>query len=96
MHICCNFGELHIHANFAPWGPGFFLMYRIGPLPFSMACHKRQHKSKMKAAFPVIRRIAAGSVVLVPNPIFFFSLDVNRVWNGNQLACETPCGLIGI
>ena len=54
-----------------------------------MACRKRR-----TAAFLVIRRIAAGWVVLVPNPIFF--LDVNRVWNGNQLACETPCGLIGV
>ena len=27
--------------------------------------------------------------------ILYFFLDVNRVWNGNQLACETQCGLIG-
>ena len=75
------------------WDPGFFLLYRIGPLPFSLTCRKRGLKSDPKAAFPIIRTIAAGWVVPLPNPIFF--LDVNRVWNGNQLACETPCGLIG-
>ena len=28
--------------------------------------------------------------------ILYFFLDVKRVWNGNQLACETPCGLIKV
>ena len=26
----------------------------------------------------------------------YFFLDVNMVWNGNHLACETLCGLIGV
>ena len=32
--------------------PGFFLLYRIGPLPFSMACRKRRLKSETNGCFP--------------------------------------------
>ena len=35
-----------------PWGPGVFLLYRIGPLPFSMACRKRRLKSETNGCFP--------------------------------------------
>ena len=35
-----------------PWGPGFFLLCRIGPLPFSMACRKRRLKSETNSCFP--------------------------------------------
>ena len=30
----------------------FFLLYRIGPLPFSMACSKRRLKSEINGCFP--------------------------------------------
>ena len=30
----------------------FFLLYRIGPLPFSMACRKRRIKSETNGCFP--------------------------------------------
>ena len=58
-----------------PMGSRVFLLYRIVPLPFSMACHKRR-----TAAFLVICRIAAGWVVLVPNPIFFSLCKYGLEW----------------
>ena len=54
-----------------PLGSRGFSLYRIGPLPFSMACRKRRLNQRRTAAFLIICRIAAGWVVLVPNPIFF-------------------------
>ena len=39
----------------SPWGPGFFFffkLYRIGPLPFSMAFRKRRLKSETNGCFP--------------------------------------------
>ena len=74
--------------------PGFFYCIEKD-LCLSLWHVVRGKKNQRRmAAFPVIRRIAAGWVVLVPNPVFF--LDVNKVWNGNQLACETPRGLIRV
>ena len=36
----------------SPWDPGVFLLYRIEPLPFSMACRKRRLKSETNGGFP--------------------------------------------
>ena len=43
---------LEFREFLSPWGPGFFLLYRIGPLPFSMACRKRRLKSDTNGCFP--------------------------------------------
>ena len=36
----------------SPWGPGFFLLNRIGPRPFSMACRRRRLKLETNGCFP--------------------------------------------
>ena len=44
-----NFVTIYMSS---PWGPGFFLLYRIGPLPLSMVCRKRRLKSETNGCFP--------------------------------------------
>ena len=79
----------------SPWGLGAFLLYRTGPLPFPMACRKRQLKSETSGCFPHNSWDCSGLGSSCSKSYFFF-FDLNRVGNGNQLACETLCGLIGV
>ena len=89
------FLELPLPSNFPHGVPG--CVYCIEYDLWLSLCHVigGDKNQRQTAAFLVIHRIAAAWVILVPNPTFFF-LDVNRVWNGNHLACETLCGLIGV
>ena len=44
--------NLVLRNRFPVGSRGFFLLYRIGPLPFSMACRKRRLKSETNGCFP--------------------------------------------
>ena len=53
-NVMFGMNGFHVSASGAIQGHHgpLVLLYRIGPLPFSMACRKRRLKSEMNGCFP--------------------------------------------